>query len=256
MSAVGVTPGRVLRSEWIKLRSLRSTTWTLAASVAVMVGVSVLLSLVIAGDWDTMTAADRTNFEVDEPLSASSLLAQLMIGVVGVIAVTGEYATGMIRATLAAVPRRLPVLWAKLGLLAAVTFVLMTVAAFASWFGGAAILSAHWDVSLSQPGMLRAVLGSAVVLTAVCLLGVALGFILRSTPAAISVLFAVLLVVPMVGGLVPDVSRYLPSEAMSSFVHARPSPDDLAPLPALALIAGYVAVAIAAAAFTLTRKDA
>lgn len=256
MSALGVTPGRVLRSEWIKLRSLRSTTWTLIASVALMVGISVLLAWASVHEWDTMTPAERASFEVDEPLFAGSLMAQLMIGVVGVIAVTGEYATGTIRATLAAVPRRLPVLWAKLVLLSAVTLVLMTVAALASWFVGAEILSEHWEASLSAPGMPRAVLGSAVVLTAVCLLGAGLGFVLRSTPAAISVLLALLLVVPMVGGLVPDVARYLPSEAMSSFVHARPSPDDLAPLPALALVVGYVGVTIAAAAVTLTRKDA
>lgn len=256
MSAVGVTPGRVLRSEWIKLRSLRSTMLTLAGSLVVMIGLTVLLSWVITGEWDSMTPAERLDFEVDEPLSAGVLMAQLMIGVVGVIAITGEYATGMIHATVAAVPRRLPVLWAKLALLAGVTLVLMTIAALASWFVGAEILSAHWDASLSDPGMLRAVLGSAVVLTAVCLLGVALGFILRSTPAAISVLFALLLVVPMVGGLVPDVARYLPSEAMSSFTHARPSPDDLAPWAGLAVVAGWVAAAIAAAAVTFKRKDA
>lgn len=256
MSPAGVTFGRVLRSEWIKLRSLRSTTLTLLAAVAAMVGVAVLLSAVIASEWDAMTQVERATFAVDEPLFASNLIAQLMIGVVGVVAVTGEYATGMIRATLAAVPRRLPVLWAKLALLSGVTLVLMTVATLAAWFAGAAFLSEHWDTSLSQPGLLRAVLGGGVVLTAVCLLGAAFGFILRSTPAAISLLFALLLVVPMIAGLLPDVARYLPSEAMSSFVTARTDPDALSPAAALAVFSGWVAAAIGAAALTLTRRDA
>ena len=140
MTAVGVTPTRVLRSEWIKLTSLRSIKLTFLIAFAGMIGFGVLVAWATVDNWATMDAAGRAEVTPDVTLVGLHF-AQLAIGVVGVIAISGEYATGMIRATLAAVPRRLPVLWAKLAIFAAVTLVLMTVAAFASFFAGNAILA-------------------------------------------------------------------------------------------------------------------
>ena len=176
--------------------------------------------------------------------------------VAGLIAFSGLYATGLIRATLAAVPRRLPVLWAKLSVFAAATLVLMTVGAVAGFFAGNAILAQHRDFSLSDRGVLRAVLGTAAGLTGVCLLGTALGFILRNTAAAISTLFFILMVLPLFGSFVPELAPYLPTNAMYSLATARIDGEMLEPLPALLVLVGYVGVAIGGAAFTLWRKDA
>ena len=252
----GVTQARVLRSEWIKLITLRSIALTFLAALGGMVGFAVLVAWAEVDNWATMAAERRAEVTVDEVTLAGRHFAQLAIGVAGVIAISGEYATGMIRATLAAVPRRLPVLWAKLSVFAAATLVLMTVGAFAGFFAGNAILAQHWDFSLSDRGVLRAVLGTAAGLTGVCLLGTALGFILRNTAAAISTLFFILMVLPLFGQFLPELAPYLPTNAMASLATARIDGEMLEPLPALLVLCGYVVAAIGGAAFTLWRKDA
>ena len=126
-----------------------------------MVAFGVLVSWATVDNWATMAVERRAEVTVDEATLAGRHFAQLAIGVAGVIAISGEYATGMIRATLAAVPRRLPVLWAKLSVFATVTLVLMTLGAFAGFFAGNAILAQHWEFALSDPGVLRAVFGTA-----------------------------------------------------------------------------------------------
>jgi hypothetical protein len=252
-----VTFPRVLRSEWIKLRSLRSTTLTLAAGLAAMVGMAVLVALVRNGQWDGMTAAQRQGVSVSYDVHVGGrFLGQLLIGVVGVLIVTGEYATGMIRATLTAVPRRLPVLAAKLTLLAALLFSTTLVASFAAWFAGSGIMAAHWPASLSDPGVLRAVIGQAVVLTETALLGAALGFLLRNTAAAIATLFGIVLVLPVVGQLWSAVAPYLPPNALESFALATVEPPALSPWAGLALFSGFTAVVLAGGVWTLLRKDA
>jgi ABC-2 type transport system permease protein len=256
MTAIGVAPRRVVRSEWIKLSTLRSTTITFAVAVAAMIGISVLVSWATVDNWATMSGEDRRSIAVEEIVLAGRHLAQLAIGVVGVMAITGEYATGMIRATLAAVPRRLPVLWAKLGVYAAVTLALMLVASFAGFFAGNAVLAEHWDFHLSDPGVLRSVFGAAISLTLICLLGTALGFIVRNTAGAISTLFFILMVLPILGEFLPALNKYLPTSAIDSLLIARIDGDMLQPLPALLLLCAYVGVGIAGAAITLLRKDA
>ena len=255
MSAAGVSPARVLRSEWIKLTSLRSIKLTFLVAFAGMIAFGVMVSWATVDNWATMDAAGRADVTPDVTLVGLHF-AQLAIGVVGVIAISGEYATGMIRATLAAVPRRLPVLWAKLAIFAAVTLVVMTAAAFASFFAGNAILAQHWDFALSDPGMPRAIVGTAAGLTAVCLLGTALGGLLRNTAAAIATLFCILMVLPIFGEFVPEAAPYLPTSAIASLSTATIDGEMLEPLPALLVLCGYVGVAIGGAAFTLWRKDA
>jgi ABC-2 type transport system permease protein len=256
MSAIGLTTRRVVRSEWVKLTTLRSTRITFAAAVVLMIGFSVLVSWVAVHDWSMMSPEDRRSITVEQQVLSGRYLAQLAIGVVGAMAITGEYATGMIRATVAAVPRRLAVLWAKLGVYAAVTLALMLVASFASFFAGNAVLAEHWDFHLSDPGVLRTVFAAAISLTAICVLGTALGFILRNTAGAISALVAILMVLPVLGEFAPAVARYLPTSAIDALVTARIGDEMLQPLPALLLLAAYVGAAIAGAAVTLLRRDA
>ena len=255
-----VTQARVARSEWIKLRSLRSTVYTLAASVAITVGIGLLLAAIALLHLD----AGHSLGSID-PATISLYgvyPAQLTIGVLGVLLVTGEYATGMIRATLSAVPGRLPVLWAKLGVFAVVAAVTSETALFATFLTGQAILSAkHAGASLSDPGVLRAVTGGGLYLTVVGLLAMALGFLIRNTAGAMAMLFSIVLVLPVLGDLLPanwatHIAAYLPSNAGQAVMQLRPVPNTMAPWTGFALFAAYTAVAIAVAAVVLKRRDA
>jgi len=257
MSALAVTQGRVARSEWIKLRTVRSTVLTVLFALGSLVGSGVLVGLAANERWASMSPAERAGVRIHEYVLAGDDMALLALGVLGVIAITGEYTTGMIRATLAAVPQRLPVLWAKLAVLCTAVFALMLPASLATYAVGDAIMSKHWEESLSDPGVLRVVVGTAVVLTLVTALGLALGFIVRSTAGAIATLFAILIVLPMtLGQFVPKIAPYLPSSAMTSFITARPEDDMLAPGAGLLLFVAYVAIALAGAAALLRRRDA
>ena len=257
---IKVTQARVARSEWIKLRSLRSTVYTLAASVAITVGIGLLLAGIALLHLDAGHGLGSL-----DPATISLYgvyPAQLTIGVLGVLLVTGEYATGLIRATLSAVPRRLPVLWAKLGVFAVVAAVTSETALFVTFLAGQAILSAkHAGASLSDPGVLRAVTGAGLYLTVVGLLAMALGFIVRNTAGAMAMLFSIVLVLPVLGDVPPadwatHIAPYLPSNAGQAVMQLRPALNTLAPWTGFALFAGYTAVAIAVAAVVLKRRDA
>lgn len=251
-----VTARRIVRAEWIKLTTLRSTIALFAASVVVLLGLGVLASLLTVNDWETMSVAQRDAVRVGGRVYAGRLLAELIVGVLGALAISGEYATGTISATLTAVPRRLPVLWAKLGLYAAITFGLMLAASFATFFVGAEILAAHWDFHLSDPGTLRVVAMSGTNLTVVCVLGLAIGFVLRNTAAAISTLIGIVLLAPLLfSQFAPRIAEYLPSGAMGALVTTTPEANVLALWPAFVLLCIYVVAAVVAAAVALTRSD-
>lgn len=253
------TLARVIHSEWIKLRSLRSVAWSLAASACLMVGTGVLLAEVTVSHLHGGSPASINPVR----LSLFGIyLAQLATGLLGVLVATGEYATGMIRSTLTAVPGRLAVLWAKLGVLAVVVLATSEFAAFVTFETCEAILSGrHASVGLTGPGVLRAVAGAGAYLTVVALFGVALGFLVRNTAAAAAIMFAVVLVLPEILGALPasvagEVLPYLPSNAGQAIVQAHPVPGMMAPYTGFALFAGYAAVCIAAAALALKRRDA
>ena len=187
-------------------------------------------------------------------------LAQLAIGVLGVLLISGEYSTGMIRATLAAVPKRLPVLWAKAGVFSVVAAVLMIAASFAAFLGGQALLGSH-GTTLAGAGVTRAVVGAGLYLTVVGLLGIALGFIIRNTAGAIATLFGVLLVLPVLGEVLPStwakhITPYLPSNAGQAVMSVHQAPGDLAPWTGFAVFCCYAAAAIIAGAVLLRRRDA
>ncbi|RZU52360.1 ABC-type transport system involved in multi-copper enzyme maturation permease subunit [Krasilnikovia cinnamomea] len=252
-----VTPVRVVRSEWTKLRSLASTIWCLAATVALVVGVGVAYAALRVA----RPPADPSTFDPTSVSLAGVQLAPFAIGVLGVLFVSGEYATGSIRVSLAAVPGRLPVLWGK-----AVTFGLATVAvavpaAVVAFVAGQSVLSAeHLDTGLGQPGVGRAVLGSAWFLTVVGLLGLGLGTLLRNTAAGISALFGLLFAPQLVLGLLPEsvadaVYRYLPTPAGAAVTAVRQDPDTLGPWTGFGLFCLYTAVVLGLAAWRLRRRD-
>jgi hypothetical protein len=261
--ALKVTQGRVLLSEFTKFRSLRSTMWTLLTGVVLMIGIGALFSGVTASQFHTFSAADRATFN---PVSTSLngvAFAVVAFGVLGVLLMSGEYGTGMIRSSLTAVPRRLPVLWGKLAVFAATIFSVSLVASFISFFLGQALLSTHHlGVSITAPDALRSVIGAALYVTAAGLIGVALGALLRNTAAGISTFAAVFFVIPPLAGLLPasisnHLAPYLPSNAGgviwggAANVH-----NALSPWTGFALLCGYAAVLIAAGAWRLRRSDA
>jgi ABC-2 type transport system permease protein len=254
-----VTQSRVAYSEWVKLRSLRSAVWALIASVAMTVGTALLLCTIAL-----LHLEGGHGLGGVDPASVSLYgvyLAQLTYGVLGVLLATSEYSTGMIRSTLVAVPRRLPVLRAKLGVFAVAALVTAEAALAVSMLGGQAILSSrHAGASLADPGVLRATIGAGLYLAVTGLLGVALGFLIRNTAGAISVLFGILLVLPALWSVLPSwaghITPYLPSNAGQAIMQLHSSAGTLTPWTGLALYAGYAALAAAAAAVILRRRDA
>jgi ABC-2 type transport system permease protein len=262
MTAGKVTQVRVLRSEWIKLRTLRSTFFTMLAAIIAMVGFGFLFSYVFASQWTTMEPQRKADFSAITVPLRGYFLAQLAVGVLGVLVISGEYSTGMIRATLSAVPKRLPVLWAKAAVFAAATLTLMLVSSFVAFLGGQLFLSSeHLDTTLSAPGAFRIVTGVALYLTVVGLLGVALGALIRNTAGAIAAVFGLLLVLPVLGEVLPSswgkhITPYLPSNAGQALLNVTPDPGGLAPWTGFGLFCLYAVAALAAAAILLRRRDA
>ena len=254
-----VTQRRVLVSEWIKMRSLRSTGITLLAAVVAMVALGCLVGWATSSHWARMDPGERAGFNPIDRSLAGYHLAQLAVGVLGVLLITGEYATGMIRATFAAVPRRLPVLWAKALLFAAVTFVVMLLAAFLAFVGGQHFLGSH-GTTLGAPHALRAIVGAAGYLTLIGVLAVALGFLVRSTAGGIATLFGLILVLPGIGQVLPaswqqHTLPYLPSNAGASIFTMHTDTGMLSAGPGLAVTCLWVVAGLAAAAVVVQRRD-
>jgi len=251
---------RVVRSEWVKLWSLRSTILTLLAAVTAMVVIGCLAAWAFNSNWDDLDPAERAGFNPIDPALVGVNLAQLAVGVLGVLLITGEYATGMIRATLSAVPTRLPVLWAKAGLYAAVVFVLMTVTSLAAFLAAQPFLGER-GAGLGVAELPRALFGTAGYLTAIAVLAVSLGFLLRSTAGGIATLFGLLLVAPTLGLLLPSSWRdtllpYLPNYAGSAVTTVRPQDDLLSAQSGALVLLAWAAIPLIAAALQLRRRDA
>lgn len=255
-----VTQTRVARAEWTKLRTVRSTAWTLGVAVLLTIGLGALIAAVTSSQYDSFSAADKLTFDPVTVSLAGITFSQLAIAVLGVLVVTAEYSTGSIRASLTVVPRRLPVLWAKLGVFGGVVLALALSMTFASFFLGQALLG-DLGVSLGDDSALRSVLGATVYLTAVALLAVAVGSLLRSTAGAISALVGVLFVLPPLTELLPSswtdaVLPYLPSSAGNAMFGGGLGQDDLlSPGGGLAVLCAYVVVLVGAAAWRLRRVD-
>src|SRR5581483_1850899 len=259
---VRVTQPRVVVSEWTKLRSLRSTLWSLGAAVALGIGLPCLFAAVTSSHWGSMSLQDRADRHPLDIALAGVNVAQLAIGVLGVLVISGEYGTGMIRATMGAVPKRLPVLWAKGVVFAAVTFVLMLPTVFVSFFATQAIVGhiAPLKTSLSDPGVLRTVLGGALYLTVLGVICLGLGAIVRNTAGGIASFAGVFFVIPPLMNILPSswnnaVSPYLPDAAGRDAFSLTTGGHDVGHWAGFALFCGYAAATIAVAAVLLVRRD-
>src|SRR3954447_3878801 len=251
---VRVTGRRVLAAEWIKARSARSTWWLLAAAVVSLAaaGVSPALTFTLAGDPSGEATADATG----GALSGVSF-TQLLVVALGVVLVSSEYGSGLIRATFTAVPSRLPVLAGKAGVAAVATFAATLAAVLAAFVAAQAVLAgADVNISLSDPGVLRAVVGAALLLAVSAVLGTAFGWLVRSTAGALAAVFGFLFVLPLVGLLVPGITPYLPSNAGLAILQTGPGAGPLSPWVGLGLFAGYTAALLGVAGYVLRRRDA
>jgi ABC-2 type transport system permease protein len=255
-----VTQGQVIRSEWIKLRTVRSSWFVLGATVLAIAGVGLLVSYLNHAQWSTMSADARADIDPVNQSLIGVKLAELTVGVLGVLVASGEYATGMIRATFAAVPRRLPVLVAKVGVLAAVTFTVCLVAVLVAFVGGQAMFGSY-GFAVGAAEAVRVVLGASLYLTVVAVMGLGLGFLIRSTAGGIATLLAVLLVLPVTlaalpGGFSLTLGHYLPSTAGRALFTNYGSDAVFAPWAGFGIFVLYAVVVMAAAAVVLRRRDA
>jgi hypothetical protein len=258
-----VTQARVVVSEWTKFVSLRSTRWSLGVGILLTIAFPILFAAVTASHWAHMSAADRASRHPLDIALAGVNVAQLAIAVLGVLVITGEYSTGMIRSTLIAVPKRLPMLWAKLGVYAAVSFVLMVPSVLIGFFASQAILSRHHilQISFSAPGVTRSLLGGALYVTLVGIFALAVGTIVRSTAGGIATFAGIFFVIPPLMNILPTswnnaISKFLPSDAGSQLFSLHQGAHSLSPAWGGLVMLGYCAVAVAIAAVFLVRRDA
>jgi hypothetical protein len=264
----GVSRGRlfvdVMLSEWTKIRTVRSTFWTLLAAVVAMIGIAVIASEVIVNQWGTMTPADKLQFNAIEFGASGTFFAQLAIGVLGVLVITTEYGTGMIRATFAAVPQRRLVLGAKALVFFLASLVVGVVSSFVAFFVAQTILGTYSGASLSasitDTGALRSVVGAGVFLAVMGLLGFSLGAVIRRSAGAVAALFGLIFFLPVLMALLPHsfsdaVSKYLPSNAGSAIYRQIQAPDVLSPGVGLLVLAAWALAALGVAAVIVQRRD-
>ncbi|MEY9913000.1 ABC-type transport system involved in multi-copper enzyme maturation permease subunit [Catenulispora sp. MAP12-49] len=247
--------GAALQSEWTKIRSVRSTFWTLLITMVITIGLGSLIAL-----------GSSSHPSPDDDFTANSMsglfFGQLVIVVFGAMAITAEYSTGMIRTSLTSQPRRGTLFWAKAAIVAAVALVVGLVCSFVSFFIATAIYSGHGiTVSLSDPGVLRAVIGGGLYMTGTALLAFGLGAILRHTAGAITTAVGLLFVLFILVQFLPgtwrtDISKWIPFNAGLQIITTRPQDDMLSPWAGFAVFAAYAAAAVIGGAIVMRKKDA
>lgn len=251
-----------VRAEGTKLRSVRSTTWTLLATAGIAIGFGALVGVSQMASWDNLDPVEKLRFDPTFFSLSGLWLAQLSVGVLGVLLISSEYATGQIRATFSATPQRVTVLAAKVVAFTGVVLVTGAVASAGAFFLGQEIFSSkNLDVSITEPGVLRAVAGGALYLAAVGLLGLGLGTILRRTAGAVAALVAVLVLTPLISGFLPasfqeTVSKYFPAQAGMAIFSVNPDPRQLAPWAGYGVLVAYAATTLIVGAVLVTRRDA
>jgi hypothetical protein len=251
--------GRLLWSEWTKLRTVRSTVWTLLATLLVCIGLPLLFSLAVIH-----TPRDQIGPDFDPGgFSLFGLfLGQLIIASLGVLVVSAEYSTGTIRATLSATPQRLTMLTAKALVFAAVIAVVAFVVTFVAFLSVQAVLNTHdLGTTLGTSPSLRMVIGGALYLVAVGLMGLGLGTIVRNSAAGITTAVGLLFVLPLLGNFLPHwwqehVVKYFPGNAGAGIFSAHGDPTMLPPWTGLAVFTGYALLALVVGGLLLRRRDA
>jgi ABC-type transport system involved in multi-copper enzyme maturation permease subunit len=252
--------GAVMQSEWTKLRTVRSTYWTAVFTALAVIGVAA----VACAQWANTISQHRDRLSDLDPITTSlngTFLGQLAIGTLGVLVISAEYGTGMISATLTAIPQRRTVLAAKALTFTAATLVFGQVVSFAAFGLGQAILSTqHAGASLADPGALRSTVGAGLYLTAVGLFGFGIGAAVRHTAGALATLLGLLFLPSALADLLPPskhwVIEYMPANSGTQAFTANPHPPALAPWTGLGVFCLYVLASLIAAVVLTERRDA
>jgi ABC-2 type transport system permease protein len=258
-----------LRSEWTKLRTVRSTIWTLVATVLAVVGIGVLATAVTAAHWRNGGFADRIGFDPTARSLAGLFLGQISIGVLGVLVMSAEYSSGTIRATLAAIPNRPLVLACKAAVFGVVALITSEILTFAAFLLGQELLKGTTPyATLSQPGVLRAVAGAGLVLAVIGLFALGLATIIRHTAGAIAAFAGILLVVPLILQAFPvsvqhSLIKFMPLVIAETMAATQTSVRGdfggavlFSPWVGFAILCGYTVVAIVIGGILLVRRDA
>ena len=256
-----------LRSELTKIRSVRSTYWSLFILVAAGIAWSVAFCAGEAAHWPHMTAQAKAGFDpTQSSIVGLALLGQLVIVVLGTLSITSEYSTGMIRTSLSVMPRRRILYAAKAAVFTAIALVVAFLTSFAAFFIGQALLSStHASATLSQPNVLRAVTCAALYVALCGLFSFGLGMILRSTAGAMAAAYGLLFLVPQLAKALPsawyaDVVRWLPGgdvvNAITSTQTSSLSPNMFSAWGEFAVFGAYTVVLLAVGAVLFARRDA
>jgi ABC-2 type transport system permease protein len=255
----------LVRAEWTKLRSLRSTAWSLLAVVAGTLAITALAASIYTNQYHQLDPTDQARLHVDAIgmiLQPAVNFGGIGVCVLAVSAVAGEYSTGMIRASLLAAPRRLPVLVAKAVVLAVVVFVVGELTAVAAFGLGRTIVSSRVHLPLSDPALLRAIPGFGLYLCVLGLFAMGVAALVRHVAAAIALVLTVVLALPSLVALLPGsagehVSGYLPSLAGTQLLASDrwPAPG-LSAWTGFAVLCGQTAMLLIAAGYLLRRRDA
>jgi len=252
---------RLLCSEWTKISSVRSTAWSLAILIVLGIGFDILIAGVSAAHWSTLSQANRQMFAAKGVFGPGLTFAQLPVSVLGVLVITSEYTTGMIRSSMLAVPRRTPVLAAKAAVFGAVAFIAGELLAFVSFPIAQAILGSRVHESLADPAILRAAAGVGLYLAALGLISFAIGVLVRHTAAAITAVVVIFAVLGNLSQLLPGtvgkhISAYMPANAgiAVTYVHQQAN-QLLSPWQGFGVLCLWAAALLAAAATALKRRD-
>jgi len=252
----------VTKSEWIKFRSVRSTTMGVIVTFVLTVGLGALIAVAVRSHYSQMDPLRRLTFDPVSTSLGGTIFAQFAVGVIGTLFITSEYSSGSIRSSLAAVPRRVQFTLGKLIVLFISLLIVGEVACFLTFQMGQAIFSGVVPTaSLATPAVLRSVLFAGLYLTLLGIFGFSLGLILRSSATSISVFVSLLLILPIVLLLLPsswqnDVSKYMPSALGQSMMSPSTSANSFGAWTALVILIIYVVVAYGAGVSLLLRRDA
>jgi ABC-type transport system involved in multi-copper enzyme maturation permease subunit len=253
--------GDLTRSEWTKLESVRSTKWTLGLTILIGLGVSAIAAAETTSHWNS-PGSNHFGFDPTGLSLTGVFIAQLIIGVLGVMVMSAEYTTGTIRATFSAAPRRTEVLLAKTIVFGTVALSVAMVTAFLSFFLGQALLTAPAvHATLSTPNALRQVVGMGLFLAIVGLFAMGLATIIRHTAGSISAFVALLLVLPSILRALPNslydsIVKFMPSNIGNALVSSTPQSNSFSPWIGLLVMVGYTAALLVIGGVLMKRRDA
>jgi ABC-type transport system involved in multi-copper enzyme maturation permease subunit len=246
------------KAEWTKLRTLRSTWYTVGGAMVISIALAALICVATVSQWDQMNAKQRADFDPTSTALIGVLFAAAILGTLAVRAITSEYSSGMIRVTFTAIPGRRGVLAAKAAILAAIAIPVALVTNVASFFIGRQVLATkHVSMSLSQPGVTKAIVFGALAVSAVTVMGLGLGSIIRRTAGATTALLLTIMGSQIVGLALPAGARkYLPGTALQAVTAVQHMDGVLSPAMGLAVMVGYAVVALAVASRLIASRDA